>query len=265
MSKFFQSGNYLKKLARNSFKAIEEGAYETDYSYTHDAMNLKRAILSCPHAPLITEIKFSSPSVGKIRTKSTPTAIAVSMANSGATALSVLTQPYLFEGSVNYLAEIRKRVNIPLLMKDIIVSRIQIDAGKKAGADCILLIKSVFDQDLGEESMESLEEYAIKTGLNVLIEAHSESEYEGLLKSHHGLVGINNRDLDSLKIDITNTQRLLTKFGKGKSVIVAESGISTPAHIQYLRKAGADAFLIGTSIMETEDVGGKVKELYRSL
>jgi indole-3-glycerol phosphate synthase len=265
MSKFFQSGNHLKRLADNSFKAIEEGAYENKHSFTHDAIILRKAILACPHAPLITEVKFASPSLGRIRSKSNPTEIAEKMASSGATALSVLTQPYLFEGSIEYLAAIRKRVRIPILMKDIIVSRIQIDAGKKAGADCVLLIKGIFERDLAEESMESLEQYAIKSGLDVLVEVHSEQEFEESLKSRRPLIGINNRDLDSLKIDIVNTERLLSRHGKGKSVIVTESGISTANDIQYLRGVGADAFLIGTSIMETKDVASKVKELYHAL
>jgi indole-3-glycerol phosphate synthase len=265
MSKFFQPGRQLKRLADASFRAIEEGVYETKYSFSHEAISLKKAIISCPHAPLITEIKFSSPSQGKIRSKTAPTEIALTMAASGATALSVLTQPYSFDGSIEYLGSIRKQVSIPLLMKDIIVSRIQIDAGRKVGADCVLLIKSVFDQDLAEESLESLLEYATKTGLQVLVEVHTSSEFESVLKSHHALIGINNRDLDSMKVDISNTEKLLSEYGKGKSVIVSESGIGSVADIQYLRKIGADAFLIGTAIMRTEDVAAKVKELYTAL
>ena len=265
MSKFFRPDRSLKRLADNSFKAIEEGAYETEHSFSHDALSLKKAILSCPHTPLITEVKFSSPSVGKIRNKISPPEIAETMAKSGASALSVLTQPYLFEGSIEYLANIRKRVNIPILMKDIIVSRIQIDAGKRVGADCILLIKNVFDQNLAEENLDSLIEYAIKRGLHVLVEVHTEPEYEDALKSRYELVGINNRDLETLQVDITNTEKLISRHGKGKCIIIAESGISKPSDIQYLRKIGADAFLVGTSIMATEDIASKVKELYGAL
>jgi indole-3-glycerol phosphate synthase len=265
MSKFFRPEHSLKRLADNSFKAIEEGAYETKHSFSHDALSLKKAILSCPHTPLITEVKFSSPSVGKIRSKVSPPEIAETMAKSGASALSVLTQPYLFEGSIEYLANIRKRVNIPILMKDIIVSRIQIDAGKRVGADCILLIKNVFDQNLAEENMESLTEYAIKRGLHVLVEVHAEPEYKDALKSRYELVGINNRDLETLQVDITNTEKLISRHGKGKSIIITESGISKASDIQYLRKVGADAFLVGTSIMATEDIASKVKELYGAL
>lgn len=265
MSKFVRTDFSIKRLVDNSFKAIDEGAYETQHSFTHDAISVRRAVSSCAHAPLITEIKFSSPSQGKIRGRTSPAEIATTMVNAGAVGLSVLTQPYLFEGSVEYLAAIRKVVSVPLLMKDITVSTVQIDAGKKVGADCILLIKTVFDKDLAEGSMEKLVEYAVKKGLQVLVEVHTEQEFAEVLKAKHGLVGINNRNLDNLQVDIANTERLLIKHGKGKSLIISESGIAKPADIQYLRKAGADAFLVGTSIMETGDVGAKVAELYNSL
>jgi indole-3-glycerol phosphate synthase len=265
MSKFVRTDFSIKRLVDNSFKAIDEGAYETEHSLTHDAISIRKAVMSCPHAPLITEVKFSSPSQGKIRSKTSPTEIATTMVNSGAVGLSVLTQPYLFEGSIEYLAAIRKAVSVPLLMKDITVSTVQIDAGKKVGADCILLIKTVFDKDLAEDSMDKLAEYATKKGLQVLVEVHTEQELAEVLRAKHSLVGINNRNLDNLQVDIANTERLLKKHSKGKSLIISESGIGKPADIQYLRKAGADAFLVGTSIMETGNVGAKVAELYNSL
>jgi indole-3-glycerol phosphate synthase len=265
MSKFVSGDFSIGRLVDNSFKAIDEGAYESEYSFNHDAMSLKKAILSCPHAPLITEIKFSSPSRGTIRGKAPPAEIASIMVQAGATGLSVLTQPHLFEGSVEYLATIRKSVSVPLLMKDIIVSQVQIDAGRKAGADCILLIKTIFDQGLAEDSMEKLVEYATKKGLQVLVEVHSEQEYGEAVKAKYELVGINNRDLDSLKVDISNTARLLKNHEKCKSVIISESGIDSSKDIQYLRNSGADAFLVGTSIMETDDIRSKVAELYNSL
>jgi indole-3-glycerol phosphate synthase len=265
MSKFVRTDFSIKRLVDNSFKAIDEGAYETRHSFTHDAISVRKSIISCLRAPLITEVKFSSPSQGKIRGKTSPAEIASTMINAGAICLSVLTQPYLFNGSVEYLATIRKATSVPLLMKDIIVSTVQIDAGKKAGADCILLIKAIFDRDLAEDSMEKLAEYATKKGLQVLVEVHTEQEFAEVLKTKYGLVGINNRNLDNLQVDIANTERLLEKHSKGKSLIISESGISKPEDIQYLRRAGADAFLVGTSIMETGDVGAKVAELYRAL
>ncbi len=265
MSKFAGSRDTLEQLVNNSFKAIDAGAYDMKRETSHDSISLKKSVFGCPHAPLITEIKFSSPSRGQIRNFGTPAEIALAMEESGAIALSVLTQPYLFDGSLQNLLAIRKAVSIPLLMKDVFVSDIQVEAAKKSGADCILLIKSIFDRNLAESSMECLYDLAVRKGLHVLVEAHSSLEYKECLKAGYGIIGINNRNLSDLSVDISNTNRLIKEYGKGSSVIISESGISKVTDIQYLKKAGADAFLIGTSIMEADDIGSKVAELYYAL
>src|SRR5215207_11545137 len=266
MSKFARTDFNLKRLVDNSYKAIDHGAYEIKQSFSHDGISLKKTIRLCAHAPLITEIKFSSPSQGKIRSKTEPAEIAKIMVDSGAIGISVLTQPSLFDGSIEYLATIRKALmRVPVLMKDITVSTVQIDAGKKVGADCVLLIKSIFDNNLAEDGMEKLLEYAKKRGLEVLIEVHTEQEFGEVLKAKYDLVGINNRNLDNLQVDITNTEKLLKRYNKGKSIIISESGISSPKDIQYLKSAGADAFLVGTSIMQTPDMGAKISKLYYAL
>lgn len=256
----------IKRLADNSYRAIDQGAYEIDELCSHDTISLRKAISLCPHAPLITEVKFSSPSHGKIRSKEEPAMIAKTMAEYGATCISVLTQPYLFDGSLEYLAIIRKALpKMSLLMKDIIVSTVQVDAGKKVGADCVLLIKSIFDNHLAEDGLERLLEYGKKKGLEVLIEVHTEQEFGDVLKAKHDLIGINNRNLENLQIDITNTEKLLKRYDKGKALIISESGISSPEDIQYLKRSGADAFLVGTSIMQTSNIGEKISKLYHAL
>ncbi|MGC1931347.1 MAG: indole-3-glycerol-phosphate synthase [Candidatus Nitrosopolaris sp.] len=275
MSRFLKTQNYLNNLAENSYKAIDEGVYSnTKYDYSgHDPISMRKSILSCPHAPLITEIKFASPSKGKIvannNASSNPTDIASNMVGSGAVGLSIVTQPYLFNGSPEYLGMIRKTVAVPLLMKDIIVSEIQIDSAKRMGADCILLIKSIFDSNLTEGSIEKFADYANKKGVQVVFEVHQEQEFREVLKSlidtRQNLIGINNRDLQYLNVDIATTINLLKKFDKRGHVIISESGISKAEEIQQLKKAGADAFLIGTSIMESSDITTKVAELYLSV
>jgi indole-3-glycerol phosphate synthase len=97
------------------------------------------------------------------------------------------------------------------------------------------------------------------------VEVHTEQEFVEVLKAKYDLVGINNRNLDNLQLDITNTEKLLKRHSKRSCVIISESGISKPTDIQYLRSAGADAFLVGTSIMQTRDIGGKIAELYNAL
>ena len=266
MSKFLRTDFNLKRLVDNSYKAIDRGAYETKQLFTHDAISLRKAISSCVHAPLITEIKFSSPSQGKIRSNTEPADIAKTMVNSGAIGISVLTQPSLFDGSIEYLATIRNALTrVPVLMKDITVSVVQIDAGKRVGADCVLLIKSVFDSNLAEDSMDKLSEYAKKRDLGVLVEVHTEQEFEEVLKSKYDLIGINNRDLNDLHVDIKNTEKLLKSYGKAKSTIISESGINTPEDIRYLTSAGADAFLVGTSVMQAQDIAAKISDLYYAI
>lgn len=276
MSRFLKAQNYLNKLAENSYKAIDEGVYNNaKYDYcNHEPISMRKSILSCPHAPLITEIKFASPSKGRIvaesnDTISSPTDIASNMVRSGAVGLSIVTQPNLFGGSPEFLGMIRKTVAVPLLMKDIIVSDIQIDSAKRMGADCILLIKSIFDNNLTEGSIEKLADYANKKGVQVVFEVHKEQEFREVLKPsidpRQNLIGINNRDLNDLNVDIATTTNLLKKVDKRGRIIVSESGISNAEEIQQLKKAGADAFLIGTSIMESSDIASKVAELFLSV
>lgn len=187
------------------------------------------------------------------------------MIKGGAAGLSVLTQKYLFNGSLTYFIVIRQDTPIPMLMKDIIVSEIQLDCAKKIGADYILLIMSIFDKNLAEGDLDRFVKYAHKKGLNILFEVHHEQEFNEILKFNLGktdLIGINNRNLDNLKIDLQITENLLKKFNKGNNVIVSESGIDNSNQIMQLKKAGADAFLIGTSIMEKrEQITRKIEEL----
>ena len=123
--------NILEKLVNNSRKAIDEGVYEINETLPNSGIDLGDVIINSQHAPLITEVKFSSPALGNIRKISDPIEIAVQMVNGGASALSVLTQPFLFDGSPEFFMKVRKVVEIPMLMKDITIDKIQIDAAKK--------------------------------------------------------------------------------------------------------------------------------------
>lgn len=273
MSKFIRKNFALKGLADNSYRALDEGAYESEeYNFsTHSPINLRQRIISCAHAPLITEIKFSSPSKGQIvdESKINIAEAATTMVRAGSIGISILTQPHLFNGSIDKLAKIRKIVSVPLIMKDVIVSEIQIDAAKRIGSDCILLIKSIFDDGLAEASIERFTEYAHRKGLQIIIEVHSERQFYEAVQMNkdnkNNLIGINNRDLNSLNININTTKRLLDEYSKGKNIVISESGIYNANEIRFLKKAGADAFLVGTSIMESNDIASKIEELYLSL
>jgi indole-3-glycerol phosphate synthase len=253
----------LKKLVVNSHKAISDGTYDFSESLSGSNIDLIDAIRNNKHASLITEVKFSSPSLGKIRQVSDPVQIAKLMVQGGALALSVLTQPYLFDGSPKYFMDIRKHLKIPMLMKDIIVDKIQIDAAKRMGADYILLIQSLFD--LGHlHEIDEFIEYGHKKGLKVLVEAHTKKEFENSLRTDADLVGINNRNLDTLEIDINTTKKILDDFEKNR-IIVSESGIESQNDIVFLKNCGADAFLVGTGIMKNQDIEQNVRNLVNAI
>ena len=243
----------------NSFAAIDDNVYDVSVNLEKSNQDFIQKIKINPHATLITEIKFASPSLGKIRTISDPVSIAKSMIAGGSSALSILTQPYLFNGSPDYFIQVRQAVDVPLLMKDIMVDKIQIDAAQKIGADYMLLIQSLFDQGYLKDIDEFID-YGHKKGLNILLEVHTVEEFKNALDTEADLIGINNRNLDTLEIDLNATSKILSDFDKSRPII-SESGIESPQDIINLRKAGASGFLIGSSIMKTDNIEENVREL----
>jgi indole-3-glycerol phosphate synthase len=251
--------NILRKIVNNSQKAIDEGVYDVDVRLKKSSEDFLQIIKSNKHATLLTEVKFSSPSLGKIRTLSNPVDIAKQMIKGGAKALSVLTQPHMFNGTPEYFIQIRQAVNVPLLMKDIMIDTVQIDAAEKIGADYMLIIQSLFDQGFLKDIDEFIR-YGHKKGLKILLEVHTKQEFQNALKTESDLIGINNRNLDTLEIDLKTTEKVLEGYKKTRPVL-SESGIETPEDIQYLKKCGADAFLIGSSIMKSDNIQEHVRKL----
>jgi indole-3-glycerol phosphate synthase len=251
--------NILQKLTQNSQLAIEDGVYNIAQKMPKSKMNIIDNIRKNEHASLITEIKFSSPSLGNIRKISDPVKIAKMMVAGGAIGLSVLTQPYLFNGSPEYFQKIRKAIQVPLLMKDIVVDKIQIDAAEKLGADCILLIQSIFDKKLVTDIDEFIS-YAHKKNLMVLLESHTKKEFINSTETNADLLGINNRNLDTQEINLETTKKIL-KNREECRIILSESGIESANDIRVLHSYGADAFLVGSSIMKSKDIKGHVKKL----
>ena len=255
--------NILEKLVNNSRKAIDNGVYNISESLSNSGMDLGKIIINSQHAPLITEVKFSSPALGNIRKVSDPVDIAIQMVNGGASALSVLTQPFLFDGSPEVFMKVRKVVEIPMLMKDITVDKIQIDAAKKIGADYFLLIQSIFDKKMVPE-MDELIDYGHKNGVKVIVEAHTTKEFENACKTNADIVGINNRNLDTLKIDLNTTKNILDKSDSSK-IIISESGIKSNDDIRFLHKCGARGYLVGTAIMKNDNIEQTVRGLVNSI
>ena len=251
--------NILRKLVNNSQMAIDDGVYDVDADLEKSNKDFKQIIKTNQHATLLTEIKFASPSLGKIRTLTDPASIAKKMVAGGAKALSVLTQPHLFHGSPEYFMKVRQAVDVPLLMKDIMIDKIQIDAAKKIGADYMLVIQSLFDQKFVSDIDEFID-YGHKQGLEILLEVHTKDEFTNALKTKADIIGVNNRNLDTLEIDLKTTELVLDGYEKSR-IILSESGINTVEDIQYLKKSGADAFLIGSSIMKSDNIEEQVKKL----
>jgi indole-3-glycerol phosphate synthase len=271
MVRFQHHDSFLYRLADNSYRALDDGAYDLNTSdiKSHDILDLRKRIISCPYVPIIGEIKYSSPSHGVLLDeKFSPSYLAETMTESGAIAISVLTQPYEFHGSIYHISAIRHKINAPILMKDIVVSDVQINTARKIGADSILFIKSVFDNNLAEGDLENYLDYANRIGLKAVVEVHTEMEFAEALKLVEGsnnILGINNRNLDTLEVDTSVTTEILKTQSKGKSVVISESGISDSQTIRELRKVGADGFLVGTSLVESSDIGHKLGELTQAL
>jgi indole-3-glycerol phosphate synthase len=145
-------------------------------------------------------------------------------------------------------------------MKDIIINPIQLGTASRIGANAILLIKAIFERGYSELSLKEMIIEAHKRNLEVLLETHSEEEFQSALATNADLIGINNRDLRTLKVDIRITERILRKHNNHGKVVVSESGIMTPADVYFLRNGGAQAFLIGSAIMMASNIEEKVKE-----
>ncbi len=207
---------------------------------------------------LICEIKKSSPSHGLIRENFDHLAIAKAYAEGGATCLSILTDEKYFMGKGEYLSEVRAISNLPILRKDFIVDTYQIYEAKMLGADCILLIVAMLD----DTKLRELEQCAIDAGLSVLIEVHDEQELQRASKLKSKLIGINNRDLKTLKVDL-ETSLFLSEKVPSDYVLLSESGIKSSIDIELLQQVGINCFLIGEHFMRQRDITKAVKDIFK--
>jgi indole-3-glycerol phosphate synthase len=205
---------------------------------------------------LIAEVKKASPSAGIICQDFDPVRIAKEYEAAGANCLSVLTDEKFFQGSLDYLRQIRAAVKLPLLRKDFIIDERQILEAIEWGADAILLIVSI----LSDEQLKKFHALAKDAGLAALVEVHDADEMERALKIGAELIGVNNRDLKTFKVDLATTEMLATKIGREK-ILVAESGIHTRADVERLKKCGASAILVGESLLRGGDIKTKIREL----
>jgi indole-3-glycerol phosphate synthase len=211
---------------------------------------------------LIAEVKKASPSAGVICEDFDPVRIACEYEAAGASCLSVLTDEKFFQGKLEYLRAIREAVTLPLLRKDFIIDERQILEAVEWGADAILLIVAILD----DEQLRRFHSLAIEAGVAALVEVHDEAELGRALAINAPLIGVNNRDLKTFKVDLGTTERLAAKLRSADShareaLLVAESGINTRADVERLQRSGAGAILIGESLMRGGNIAAKAGEL----
>jgi len=204
---------------------------------------------------LIAEVKRRSPSRGLLREDYDPAGLALQLSRGGAAAISVLTDAKFFGGAIEHLRQVRIAVDRPALRKDFIVDPWQIEQSASAGADAILLIVAAVGADL-----KALMDQAAARDLDVLVEVHDEAELEQALADQASIIGINNRDLSTFRVDLGTTLRLRPMIPEGR-IVVSESGIRDAADVRRLRDAGVHAILVGEAFMTAPNPAVKVREL----
>ena len=217
------------------------------------------SVLCGERVQLIAEVKKASPSKGIMRSDFNPVEIARTYADNGAAAISVLTEAKYFQGSLDYLRDIREALGderVPLLRKDFISDPYQVYESRAYGADSLLLIVAI----LTSEKLEELFGLSHELGMGCLVEVHNETELEIALNSGARVIGLNNRDLSTFDVDLTTTKRLRPLIPQDR-IVVSESGINNRADVEKLKKWGVDAVLVGGSLILATSIATKIKEL----
>lgn len=222
-------------------------------------LDFKAAISNNGKINLIAEVKKASPSAGVIVGDFNPTKIAETYQKAGASAVSVLTDAKYFQGMLTYLKNIRETITIPVLRKDFIIDEVQLLESRMAGSDAVLIIARIIDDLQFKLFLEKCTEYKMAA----LVEVHDEKDLERALAQKVEIVGINNRNLDTQKVDFNTSLNLVSKYPELKSkVLVSESGITSKTQIDELKSAGFSAVLIGETLLRSPDIPQKIKELF---
>ena len=257
-------GDFLDTLAVTARETVNRGYYRGDYTRKTPPVSLTDSIIKCNGNAVISEIKPASPSMGDIRSNVNPVKAAHQMVAGGAAGISILTEPIYFKGSLKNLKTVGEAVNLPLLMKDFIITQEQIDTAYHIGADAILLIQALFDREYCETDIEQMISLAHNHGLEVLLEAHNTEEFRKAVKTDADIIGINNRNLKTLTVDTGVTHKILKTCDVNGKTVISESGVKNIEDIKALRDIGAKGFLIGSSIMQSDDIEKTVRELVKA-
>jgi len=260
----------LEKICIDKRAHIEEAKREKPFAVLHkEAQHAPtvrgfakalRAAAEREGAGFITEIKKASPSAGLIREDFSPSGLAHAYAEAGATCLSVLTDEPYFQGRNEDLIEARNACALPVLRKDFILDPWQVAEARAIGADCILLIMAILD----DETARKLHQAAFDYGMDVLVEVHDRDELKRALMLPSSLIGINSRNLKTLMIDLFNASQLIRSIPPERFA-VSESGIRSPQDIAMMKEAGARGFLIGESLLKQSDVKAALGALKGSI
>ncbi len=214
------------------------------------------ALRSADDVGLIAEVKKASPSAGVIRADFDPVEIAKTYAASGANCISVLTDEHFFQGHLDYLTLVRAAVTLPVLRKDFLLDPYQVIEARAAGADCVLLIAECLDDD----TLARLYHKAVELGMSALIELFEPENLERVLRLNPPMIGINNRNLKTFVTDLDHTLKLRPMI-PADCLLISESGIRTRADVLHLQAGGVGGILVGETLMRSEPISAKVREL----
>ena len=223
--------------------SLEELSSKIDFENLKET-NFKKSLQNKAEA-IIAEIKKASPSAGIISDNFDPVLKSKEYESFGASALSILTEEDYFLGNIQYLKDVKATTSLPILRKDFIVDEYQIYESKLIGADCILLIASI----LNDEELKNFSEIAERLKLDYIIEVHDEEELQRVQHFSNAIIGVNNRNLKTFDVDINNSVEL-KKIFEGENIFIAESGIKSKKDIEYLQQHNINVFLIGESLMK---------------
>lgn len=241
-----------KEIAAHSFYEVKAAAEKCG----RNPISFKDALKGGGRLSVISEVKKASPSKGLIQPDFDPVKIAVTYEKSGADAISCLTEEFYFQGSSEYFKAIRAEVSLPMIRKDFIFDPYQIYEAKIMGADAVLLIAAVLD----DAKLKEYKLIADSLGLDVLAETHSKEELDRVLAADFDIIGINNRNLKTFDVTLDTTAKLAGFIPDGK-VIVSESGIKDNSDMKAVRSYGADAVLIGETLMRSGDIAATLERL----
>jgi len=256
------TGSFLERITAarraDAQRRREEGALTLAQAAARSAGTPRdfHAALARPGLSLIAEIKRASPSAGDIAPGARPADLARSYAEGGAAAVSVLTEPDHFRGSLDDLREARSACNLPVLRKDFLCDVLHVWEARGAGADAVLLIVAA----LSQTELVALSDLASDLGMVALVEVHSAGEVERALLAGAKIVGINTRDLATLAVDPEVVAKLRPLVPEGR-IVVGESGVKTRADVEALEAAGVDAVLVGEAVMRASDPAAMIREL----